>query len=262
MRLHVLSDLHIERGVGELRAVDADVVVLAGDIGVGTRGVEWAREWVTGRPVLYLAGNHEFYGQSFPGLVDDLRRAAAGSSVHVLEEDEVTIGGVRFLGCTLWSDFEFDGAQRRELSMRICERAVSDYHVIRSRDSERPLRAAETLAAHQASRRWLSERLASAHDGPTVVITHHAPYTRWRPPEPALRLVAGAFVSDLRALMGGERAGLWIYGHTHRAADFEVSGTRLLSNPRGYPEEPVDGFDPGLVVEVGETVEAGGASAL
>jgi predicted phosphodiesterase len=230
--------------------VEADLVVLAGDIATGTRGVEWAREWAGDRPVIYVAGNHEFYGHSLPGLVDELRRAAGGSCVHVLERDEVIVSGVRFLGCTLWSDFEFDGADRRALSMRVCERVVSDYRVIRNSHEDRVLRAEDTRALHVASRRWLAERLAVAHDGPTVVVTHHAPYILWRPPQEALRLIAGAFVSDLSELIGEDRSALWIYGHTHRLADLDVAGTRVLSNPRGYPDELVSGFDPELVVRV------------
>jgi hypothetical protein len=102
---------------------------------------------------------------------------------------------------------------------------------------------------HISSRRWLEQRLGEAHDGPTVVITHHAPVIRERPPIAQLRAIAGAFASDLTELMGAGRVSLWIYGHTHRAADLEVSGTRVLSNPRGYPHEPVAGFDPLCVVE-------------
>jgi predicted phosphodiesterase len=253
MRLHVLSDLHLERGAQDVPVPDADVAVLAGDIGTGTRGVQWARRWAGARPVVYVAGNHEFYGQAHPGLIADLRRAAAGSSVHVLEDDEVIVDGVRFLGCTLWSDFDFDGIEHRTLSMRVCERAVSDYRVIRRDGEERPVTAAETRAHHVASRAWLAERLAREHDGPTVVVTHHAPYITWRPPERVFRLIAGAFVSDLSELMGGDRVALWIYGHTHRWADLDVGGTRVVSNPRGYPDEPVAGFDPELVVDVGDT---------
>jgi predicted phosphodiesterase len=253
MRLHVLSDLHTERGVGEVPQPSADVVVLAGDIGVGTRGIEWARAWANGRPVIYVAGNHEYYGQSMPGLLDELRTAAAGSCVHVLEDDEIVIDGVRFLGCSLWSDFDFDGAEHRALSMRVCERAVSDYRLIRDGDSEVPVRPEQTRARHLASRRWLTERLAAGHDGPTVVVTHHAPYVVYRPPEAVLRLVAGAFVSDLQELIETADAELWIYGHTHRQADLTVSGTRLISNPRGYPDELVAGFDPACVVEIAGT---------
>src|SRR6201999_1702107 len=112
--------------------VQADVVILAGDISVGTRGVAWAREWADGRPVLYVVGNHELYGHSLPALIDEMRESAAGSSIHVLENDELIVDGVRFLGCTLWSDFEFDGAERRAAAMLLSARVVNDYGQIRT----------------------------------------------------------------------------------------------------------------------------------
>ena len=164
----------------------------------------------------------------------------------------MTVEGVRFLGCTLWSDFDFDGPEHRELSMRVCQRAVSDYRVIRG-PAEGPLTAHHTRDLHEASRAWLSERLADGHEGPTVVVTHHSPHISYRPEQLALRLLAGAFASDLGELIAGDRATLWIYGHTHRRADLDVSGTRVVSNPRGYPDEPVAGFDPGLTITLNGT---------
>jgi 3',5'-cyclic AMP phosphodiesterase CpdA len=248
VRLHVLSDLHLERAPFAAPAPGADVVILAGDIARGAGGVEWARQWTHGRPVLYVAGNHEFYGHSLPGLTRDLREAAAGSSVSVLEDEEVILGGVRFLACTLWSDFEFDGVERRADSMALCRRVVNDYRQIEFDPEGRTLTPQDTRVIHLASRRWLAERLAVAHDGPTVVVTHHAPLVQGRPRSQLLRALAGAFASDVTELMGGDRVALWVYGHTHRAADLELRGTRVFSNPRGYPDQPVDGFDPGRVV--------------
>jgi predicted phosphodiesterase len=250
VRLYILSDLHLERQSFTPLPVDADIIVLAGDIAVGTDGVEWARRWARGRPVLYVVGNHEFYGHAVAGLIDDLRRSAAGSSVHVLENDEVVIDGVRFLGCTLWSDFNFDGAERRAESMLICERVVNDYGRIESGTGGRPLTTENTRQLHLSSRGWLEQRLADRHPGPTVVVTHHAPLIRTRPSSPVLRALAGAFASDVTDLMHGDRVGLWIFGHTHRAADLELHGTRVVSNPKGYPHQPVAGFDPGCVIEV------------
>jgi predicted phosphodiesterase len=251
VRLYVLSDLHLEQQPFEPEPVEADVIVLAGDVWNGTRGIDWARSWADGRPMLYLAGNHEFYGHALPGLIDDLRLSAAGSPIQVLENDEVIIEGVRFLGCTLWSDFDFDGADRRTASMRLCERVVNDYQHIIFGPRGQTLAPHDTRALHLSSRRWLEQRLAEPHDGPTVVVTHHAPLIRSRPAHPILRAVAGAFASDVTDLMGGEGVALWIYGHTHRAADLDIHGTRVLSNPRGYPHQPVDDFDPGCVVELG-----------
>jgi predicted phosphodiesterase len=253
VRLHVLSDLHLERGPFRPPGVDADAIVLAGDIATGTRGVDWARRWARDRPVLYVAGNHEFYGHGMPGLIDQLRNAAAGSSVRVLENDEVILDGARFLGCTLWSDFDFDGPERRAGAMQLCEKVVNDYEQIRFGPTARALAARDTRMFHLSSRRWLAQRLAQPHDGPTVIVTHHAPLIRTRPPLAQLRAIAGAFASDLTDLMGADRVALWIFGHTHRVADLELRGTRILSNPRGYPQQPVAGFDPTCVVEPGST---------
>jgi predicted phosphodiesterase len=252
VRLHVLSDLHLERrpSMPADVEVDADAIILAGDVGAGTGGVEWARGLAPQRPVLYVAGNHEFYGHAMPGLIDDLRGAAAGSSVRVLENEEAILDGVRFLGCTLWSDFEFDGPERREESMQICERVVNDYEHITFGPAGRSLTARDTLTLHISSRRWLAARLAEHHDGPTVIVTHHAPLIQTRPPQPVLRALAGAFASDVTDLMGADRVALWIFGHTHRVADVEVRGTRIVSNPRGYPHQRVAGFDPSRVIEL------------
>jgi predicted phosphodiesterase len=255
VRLHVLSDLHMEHGSEPPPPTDADLVVLAGDIGRGTRGVEWAREWAGDLPVLYVAGNHEFYGHAIPSLIAELRAAADGSGVQILENDEVAVDGVRFLGCTLWSDFDFDGPERREESMAFCGRVVNDFRHIRFDPADRTFAPADARALHLSSRRWLATRLEHPHDGPTVVITHHAPVIRRpaRPPLPHLRLIAGAFVSDVSELMGADRVDLWIYGHTHRIADLDIEGTRIVSNPYGYPHEPAVGFDPTCVIELGTT---------
>ena len=248
----MLSDLHLERG-GELpAAVDADVVVLAGDIGRGVHGLRAAIGWGSRHPILYVAGNHEPYGHGLPGVIGDLRTVAAASGhARVLERDEIVIGGVRFLGCTLWSDFDVAGAHERARSMAICGDLVNDYAHIGWTPRARRLRPQDTLRLHRISRRWLAHRLDAGFQGPTVVVTHHSPL----PPregiaDPLRRALAGAFVSDLTDLMGADRMAVWIHGHTHRCVDVAVRGTRVVSNPRGYPHEPVDGFDAGLVLEI------------
>lgn len=249
----MLSDLHLERGGDPPRVADADVLVLAGDIGPGVAGLRAAAGWWNEHPIVYVSGNHELYGHGLPNLTGQLRTAATSfkGRVHVLERDEVVLGGVRFLGCTLWSDFDVGGAEERDRSMAICADVINDYEHIAWTPAGRTLRPQDTLRLHRISRRWLEHRLEMPFDGPTVVITHHAPLApRDRPTDPLRRALAGAFISDLAGLMGADRVAIWIHGHTHRRVDAVVRGTRVVSNPRGYPHEPVEGFDPGLVLDV------------
>jgi predicted phosphohydrolase len=107
MKLHIVSYLHTEFVDFTPLATDTDVVVLAGDIGIGLAGIEWAAGNVPDKPVVYIPGNHEYYHHDI-SLTDDLR-AAAPNGVHVLNDDALELGGVRFLGCTLWTDFNLYG---------------------------------------------------------------------------------------------------------------------------------------------------------
>jgi predicted phosphodiesterase len=109
LKLNVLSDLHLSLGALDVPANDADVVVLAGDIGRPAEAVAWARG--IDKPVLYVPGNHEFYGGSLDTTLDQLKEMSAGTNVRVLDDDVVTLDGVRFLGSTLWTDFLLCGRE-------------------------------------------------------------------------------------------------------------------------------------------------------
>ncbi|NLO80295.1 MAG: hypothetical protein GX093_08330 [Xanthomonadaceae bacterium] len=143
MKLHVLSDLHLRPSYEfSIPATDADLIVLAGDIGRGLHGVRWAMAEAArlNKPVVYVFGNHEFYTCTFPDLVEEARRLTVGSLVHVLENEQLTWGAVRILGCTLWTDFLLYGEELREECMALAESVLYDYQVVQSADGE-PLRA-------------------------------------------------------------------------------------------------------------------------
>ena len=254
MKLHVLSDLHL--GVQGMAAppTEADAVVLAGDIARPREAVAWALG--LGKPVLYVPGNHEFYGSSLPEAKDELRRLCEGTPVHLLDGAAVVLQGVRFLGTTLWTDFRLlgDGTGQAE-AMAEAQRFLRDFSRIR-RDAP-PAHAAlaprdtADLFADQA--RWLDAALSVPHAGPTVVITHHAPSPRSIHPRFAGSALNACFVSDAERLVDGRRVRLWIHGHTHDSFDYPLHGTRVLCNPRGYARDGVNenaAFDPALVVEV------------
>jgi Icc-related predicted phosphoesterase len=248
VRIHILSDLHIEFESFEVQAVDADVVVVAGDVHIGLQGLEWLQAHFPRTPVVYVLGNHEYYGQSVPELTDRVRRSAAGSDVHVLEREAVRIGGVTFLGCTLWTDFRLYGdpvAAEREAALRL-----TDYRRTRVRARNRRLRPADTARLHRVSLDWLKTALDGQRTSPVVVVTHHAPSPRSLKPRHVGKPLSAAFASDLEPFVYDCGATLWVHGHVHDACDYVIGNTRVLCNPRGYPDEPADGFDPGLVVEV------------
>lgn len=248
MRLHILSDLHLEFGAVKVSETNADVIVLAGDIHLGREGRKWIRQTFPGKPVVYVLGNHEFYRHSLPDLTETLRRETEGSNIHVLERTAVEIDGYTFLGCTLWTDFEVNGDP--VLSMRTAETIMSDYMLIDFSPENRTLRAADTIDVHVRSRDWLKQQIARSNAARTIVVTHHAPSPRSEAPHHRGSPLAPAFSSNLDSFVEESGVPLWIYGHTHFNTDFKIGATRVMTNQRGYPDECCRGFDPGLVVEV------------
>jgi hypothetical protein len=83
-----------------------------------------------------------------------------------------------------------------------------------------------------------------------VVVTHHAPTLRGCKPEDASTPFLGAYASDLESLMG-PKVDAWVFGHTHFAFDERIRGTRVVSNPRGYVGELVDGFRRDFALHLG-----------
>ncbi len=254
MKLHILSDLHLSRGALEIPRNDADLVILAGDIARPPEAVAWARG--LGKPVLYVPGNHEFYGGGIANTVQALRGLCGGTRIHVLDRDELIIGGVRFLGTTLWTDFMLWGeGGQRALAMQEAQRFMRDFQTIQADPAANRLFTPHDCAALcRANAGWLDSRLAQVHAGPTVVITHHAPSRLSIHPRFADSLINGCFVSDLQHLAGGQRAQLWVHGHTHDSFDYLLKGTRVVCNPRGYAKDGVNEnplFDSNFVVEIG-----------
>ena len=248
MRIHILSDLHVDFGPIVLPRVEADVTVLAGDVRPGKSALAWIRENCPG-PVIYVLGNHEFYGGSVPKLIEDFRRMSVGTNIHVLENNCIRIDGVRFLGCTLWTDFCLFGDPA--VAGRKAATIMSDYRRIRVSPEFRRLTRMDTARFHARSLRWLREQLAPAAADPMVIVTHHAPSAWSLDPMDAAELISAAYASNLDDLVAATHARLWIHDHTHRSADYHLGETRVISNPRGYADIPEPtGFEPALVVEL------------
>jgi predicted phosphodiesterase len=277
MKLLVLSDLHLECADFEVPdGAKFEVAILAGDIVCpGSQAMAWAQRASTlrrARAVVLVPGNHEYYDRVMEHEWALMRRTAQRAKnppVHLLDCDRVVIDGVRFLGCTLWTDFELridtpeGSTSDAAAGIAASRKAMVDYRTIdvlesalaRSDSPSRKLTPEDTLALHRRHRAWLARALAEPFAGPTVVVTHHGPHRASLAPRFAADWASTAFISELPESFF-EVPSLWVHGHTHTSFDYRVGNCRVLCNPRGYevaamaqPENPR--FNPGLVVEIG-----------
>ncbi len=248
MRLHILSDLHQEFAPFDLPVVEADVVVLAGDVHKGHKGLEWIRIAIPATPVVYVLGNHEYYGHALPKLTDELQAEGDGTNVHVLENKVAEIGGVTFLGATLWTDFALDGDP--QLGGLVAEQGMNDFRLIRTVPGYHRLRSSYVRRLHLDSVAWLRHELAVRRGRKVVVVTHYLPSALSIAPAFHGDPLNAAFASRLDELVAESAAAIWVHGHSHFAADYVIGRTRVLANPRGYPHETTTGFNPSLVVNI------------
>lgn len=273
MKLQLLSDLHLETDASfaATPAADADLLVLAGDIGSyqkrrdGTVMDEpdWGLRrfsplpqhggWPT--PVLFVPGNHEYDGLDWDEAHAGLRRTCDRLGIAWLERETLQIDRVRFIGTTLWSDYdalapadatETDRQRLREKAFR----AANFYlHKMAGLRSGALFDAAAMRELGLECQDWLREALAKPHDGPTVVVTHFAPTLHSADPRYGLAPGTAGFCNALDDLL--PLADLWLHGHLHCATDAQVGRCRIMANPLGYARkgEQAD-FRPTLTVHV------------
>lgn len=272
MRAFVVSDIHripMDIYRGPLGVPEADICICAGDVtdNVYTTVDYVLAEIATKMPVVLVLGNHDYYSTSIDRALEIARKRFSGTNVHLLENDSVEVQGVRFIGATLWTDFEIphgmpDGQDeldvdaRRDLAFHVCIRDIADFRYIHRSDERGPgetgfVTIQELIARHKESRAYIERRLAEAYDGPTVVLTHHAPAPRSIHPAYVGSPSNAAFASDLTDTIEMGSPTYWIHGHIHHASDYVIGATRIICNPRGYRHElSFTGFRPGLTVEI------------
>ncbi len=247
MQLHILSDIHLEFAPFEPPKTEVEMIILAGDIHPGIKGVVWAMDKFRDSQVIYILGNHEYYGQAYPKHISKLKEITQGSNVHILENDSFIFGDVVFLGCTFWTDFELFGNPR--IAGYFATQNMTDYHLIRINPSYSRLRSIDTAGIHYRSRYWLAEQLNKHKGAKIVVVTHHIPSVKSLPEDYEDDMLSAAYASNLDDFVENSKACLWIHGHKHKRQEYLIGLTRMICNPRGYPGK-ISGFIPDFVISI------------
>lgn len=236
MILRIMSDLHLSYEAINIPHCDSDeksVLVLAGDIACGTAALRWISQIASRfKRVIYVLGNHE-YVENEMTLLDEVMLNAVPTNVHLLIRDSVVIEGVRFIGATLWSDYQVANPAERQ---RI------DRGMIVNSDST--LKPPDMQACHLRDKTYIADALSRPFSGKTVVVSHHCP---------SLNLVNStlmhSYASDLEHWFYKYDFDMWICGHAHESGISRINDIPVVQNCRGYPGE-LTGFVPDLRVVV------------
>lgn len=248
MKIQIISDLHQEFGLTELSFDNADVVVIAGDVNLGIKGLHWIQSRIKDKSVIYVLGNHEYYKNSYPKILNKLKTLTENTNVHVLEDSFIDIDDVRFHGCTLWTDFSIFG-DPMEYGI-ICQSVMNDYKMIKRDPSYSKMRTIDTYKIHQVSRKWLDSSLEMSGKTKNIVVTHHAPSLQSVLEKYKNDPVTAAYASDMEGFILKNQPDFWIHGHIHTPTRYHIGKTEIICNPHGYIDEPYNGYEKELIIEV------------
>lgn len=254
MKLRLLSDLHLEFAPWEIPKLEGDkdtTLLLAGDIGVGVKEHTWkpfleqASEQF--KYVIYTPGNHEYYHGSYADVWEDMIINGLGwENVFMLNQEQYTLDGVRFMCATLWT-------RLNPQEQVIAKYAMNDYRLVKRTKKGSSLHPSTTVLEHEDTLSWMEAQFKVKHS-PTVVMTHHGPSYQSIHKEFEGDPLNAAYVTNLEDKILEWEPELWVHGHVHNSFSYQVGNTKIVTNPKGYPmgmgdvENP--NFNPKLTIEI------------
>lgn len=279
VKIQLLSDLHLESNPHFVAqpTPGADLLVLAGDIGSYQSGsmlkesdfglarfsplpvAQGGAAWPT--PVLFIPGNHEYDGLDFDATHARLRETCERLGMVWLEQQTVVLQGLRFIGSTLWTDFDALSAEAasagevslgEQLKARDKAFRAANFYLRKNHAFQhgQPMLADAVRERGLQSQAWLRQALAIPFSGPTVVVTHFAPSLLSGDPRYGLAPGTAGFCNALDDVLAG--AQLWLHGHLHCPSNYVKNGCRVVANPLGYARKgEQDGFKPDFLIKIG-----------
>jgi predicted phosphodiesterase len=263
--LREFSDTHLnihyarKAPLWEPTPLDTDketVLILAGDIWEGDKfmmhsGKSWIKP-IAERflAVIIVAGNHDFWGENFnyyPTKIKALIEKEKLTNVHFMENDTITIDNVKFLGGTLWTDFN----NSDPFTLWQARFHMNDYNYIRSGDGYRKLIADDVFQAHKRTKNFIFNNLDKKPDEKIVVVTHHSPSFQSLSDQYRSNGYAnGYYHSELGNLIVDSGINLWVYGHTHCPMQYKIGDTLLMNNAVGYFGHEDTAYDPINLIDI------------
>lgn len=191
-------------------------------------------------------GNHCFYDHVLDGE-DRLAQIVITAGAHYVQCRSLTARRTRLLPCTFRTDFVHPTIHPDIIAADL-ERGMNDYHYIRMASAGyRRTWPSDMRAVHQRQIAWLREEMARPHDGPTIVVTHHAPLLEELG---TMGTLGHAYGSDLTGFMEEMQPDVWLYGHTHQPHAVRLGATIVRNVSLGYPSD-LDDAEARVRIEAG-----------
>lgn len=261
MILRLVSDIHLEFDkhgkpsvdLNELLKGDYDVAIFAGDIATKLNFRRWKGFEKLVKPTIMIAGNHEFYGETFPDLIPKLKTEASKfENLHFLENEELLINNTPFFGGTMWTGFDGAPGVEKGIAMAIAQSGMNDFKKITCHTSKGYTKLKpHILANYHVEAISKLQSFLEKYKSDSVVVTHHAPSIQ-------SSIVSGfandpinaAYSANCESLINRYQPRLWVHGHIHNSVDYYLGDTHILSNPHGYIDVKNPKFKPDFNISV------------
>lgn len=234
----LVSDLHLEASNFELNNPGWDYLVIAGDLSADFNKLQNFFEYYAPHdiPIIYVLGNHEYEGRRLDTTPLEIKSLLSEfKNVHLLDNESIIIDNIKFIGATLWSNFELEGIHKKEECMQWSKFNIADFSYIFDKNEHNKyvtITPERMDSLNKEACEFIKSELEdNKFNGVTVVVSHFAPHKNSVFKDYNNKM-NGYWVNHLENLVG--ISNYWLHGHTHHSFNYKVGNTNVICNPRGF----------------------------